>query len=524
MLAGTTQLIATSIADLGPSQRRLEDFQNWAGRTLVHPIGGVMLASAVFLLLTLPRRFTLLPYLLMMCFAGRQRIVIGGLDFDFLRLMILTGLVRVILRREYVGFRLHLIDKLMIGWAIIGTITYVALHASGNAFIFRAGSMSDTLGAYLVFRLLIRDFTDVHTYVRYSVFIAVPVAYYFFIEKTTGRNMFSIFGGVPDITVVRDGKLRCQGAFSHPILAGSFWATSLALYVALMLRRGIDRLAGAVGAAAAGFIVLASASSTPIAAIGVCVLGWCLFLFRHRVKNLFWCLVALLTVIHFVLPKPVWHLLSRIDLVGGSTGHHRYRLIDAAVDRFSEWMLIGTPTTRHWGWGLFDVTNHYILEAVRGGAFTLTLFVLVLWYAFKLVGRAIRMTEANRQDQLIAWGVGVTLLTHAVVFIAVSYFGQIVMLYHSHLAMAAGLGLAVTVPVAKRVRRVARRPATPLQASRRREHGAPETPALRGLPLPKQRPAAVGGPPAPAQAAGPWARALAKRPPEQNSNGGASDV
>ena len=40
-------------------------------------------------------------------------------------------------------------------------------------------------------------------------------------------------GGVPEITVVREGRLRCQGAFAHPILAGCFWAEQLPLIAAL---------------------------------------------------------------------------------------------------------------------------------------------------------------------------------------------------------------------------------------------------------------------------------------------------
>ena len=43
--------------------------------------------------------------------------------------------------------------------------------------------------------------------------VLIPVAIFMTIEKTTGRNYFSMFGGVSTLTAIRDGKLRAQGAF-----------------------------------------------------------------------------------------------------------------------------------------------------------------------------------------------------------------------------------------------------------------------------------------------------------------------
>ena len=40
------------------------------------------------------------------------------------------------------------------------------------------------------------------------------------LEHLTGRNVFSVFGGVPEFTVIREGKLRAQAAFAHAIVAG----------------------------------------------------------------------------------------------------------------------------------------------------------------------------------------------------------------------------------------------------------------------------------------------------------------
>lgn len=48
------------------------------------------------------------------------------------------------------------------------------------------------------------------------------VAVFFPIASRTCQNMFASFGGVPPLTDVRDGRLRCRGAFAPAILAGCF--------------------------------------------------------------------------------------------------------------------------------------------------------------------------------------------------------------------------------------------------------------------------------------------------------------
>ncbi len=74
------------------------------------------------------------------------------------------------------------------------------------------------------------------------------------------------------------------------------------------------------------------------------------------------------------MEAPVWHLISRVSLASGSTSYFRYQLIDHFFRRFSEWAVVGTRSTAHWFWGAQDITNQYILEAVRGGLVTLICF------------------------------------------------------------------------------------------------------------------------------------------------------
>ena len=132
---------------------------------------------------------------------------------------------------------------------------------------------------------------------------------------------------------------------------------------------------------------------------------------------------------------PVWHLMSRVNIFGGSTGWHRYHLFDQFIERTSEWFFLGTTETMHWGLGLVDITNQYVLEGVRGGFLTLLIFIIMLYKSVQISGQS-SLLLADQPKHWIAWGVCVSLLGHVVSFWGVSYFGQILMLMYMVLAMA----------------------------------------------------------------------------------------
>ena len=146
--------------------------------------------------------------------------------------------------------------------------------------------------------------------------------------------------------------------------------------------------------------------------------------------------LGLLVGLHIVMKAPVWHLISRVNIVEGSTGWHRYHLIDQAINRFSEWALLGTRDTGHWGFMLVDITNQYVLEGVQGGVLTLILFIILLFMAVKTVGSySLRMMPIT--EQWFAWGFCVSILGHCISFLGVSYFGQIRMLLYLTFALVA---------------------------------------------------------------------------------------
>lgn len=125
-------------------------------------------------------------------------------------------------------------------------------------------------------------------------------------------------------------------------------------------------------------------------------------------------------------------MISRVGVVGGSTGWHRFILIDRAIKYFNEWMFLGCRSTEHWGWGLTDLTNQYILEGVRGGLITLVLFLIMIFMALRIIQR---LSLSKHKQQFLTWCLFVTIIGHCVSFFGVSYFGQIIMWWYMILAM-----------------------------------------------------------------------------------------
>jgi len=429
--------LATSfLADLEDRKIRAT---GWANQTNVQPVGMMLLGLALLLVLALPRRYALTPFMLLACTAARQRVVIATLDFDFIRLAIVVGWIRVLMRMEVTAFRWKPIDTLFLGWCMTTAIAYTALHKTTGAATLQSGQLVTIAGGYFLFRVLVQNWDDVLSFVRFSAIIAIPVALLIMVEKTTARNLFSVLGGVPPLSQIRDGVVRAQGAFAHPILAGVFWATMVPLFAALWWRGGMDRMLGLAAIGCSVLIVLACASSTPIVALMAAAFAAGMFLYRTKMRQARWALLFMLIFLHMVKTKPVWHMFVYADIIGGSTGWHRYHLIDECIRRVAEWGAIGTQATNHWGPGLRDVTNQFVLVGVRGGLVALAFFIGAISLAFGSVGRLWRVQLGRPAETAMAWALGVTLFTHITSFFAVSYFGQIVTLFTIHMAIIASL-------------------------------------------------------------------------------------
>jgi hypothetical protein len=412
--------------------------------TFITPLGLIFTLSMGVLLLIVPRKYALVPVIMLMCYMTMgMRIMIAGLNFPMLRILLLFGTARVLLRQEFRRLKLNSIDKVILWFVLVSMVTYILLWGDYEAFKNKLGMVYNILGFYFFFRFIVRDLKDIVRAFKIIALTIVPLAGLMLFEKTTGRNPFSMFGGVPEMTFVRDGALRCEGPFAHPILAGTFGATLFPYFVALWWQSRKSRWIAVLGMVSALAIIFACASSGPVLAWGAGCGGLVMWRWRKYLRAVRWGMVLVPLILQMVMQAPVWFLIGRVGVVGGSDGYHRAYLIDRCIYNFRDWWLLGTKSTNAWANSdnhLFDVTNQYVAAAADGGLITLILFVWIIVLCFRGVGvavKAAKQSDAPLGTQKTIWVLGCALLVHVVSYVSVTYFDQNFFNWYLLLAMIA---------------------------------------------------------------------------------------
>lgn len=419
------------------------------GETMIEPltmsIALVLLAFAMFG----NRRSVLGPFIAGIAILPyAQRIVIADLDFPMIRMMVCLAWLPLLVTREgpFRWTKLSQIDKWLIGWVVCGAVIYVARKGDGGAVAYRAGIMLDAFAMYFLVRKRVWR-TDQFTSAMVACgWLSVIIGSAMMIEFTTGRNYFSVFGTANEHTIMREGEYRAMASFSHPILAGTFGALTLAMMLGLWnigRRWRVHAVPGMVGSV---MMVIACNSSGPIIAAAFGVGCWWTWRVRQHLPRLLGATVVIALVVHFGRSKPIWHLILRLgEVMGSGTGYHRYHLIDATFREWRSWLLVGTNNTASWGWGLQDLTNQWVFEAVNGGLLTLMAFNGLLFVAFRGLWRtyeALRRTDSiaparRRQLLFLCWTQAVVLAVYCMSFISVALFGQMNSFFYIQLALIA---------------------------------------------------------------------------------------
>lgn len=356
-------------------------------------------------------------------------------------------MLRIFIRTEIFSITLNCIDGVLIAWLMVSSFLYVLFTGADVTLTQRLGGAYNTLGIYLLVRALVRDLDDIIIAVKIFGITIIPLAVLFAVELTTGKNPFYFIGGVPEFSEIRNGRTRCQGPFLHAILAGTFGATAMPLFVGLWVYNNRSRLLATGAILAATLIVIASSSSGAITAFLTSIVGMICWRFRSRMRLIRWGIVVLVVALGVFMKVPVWFLISRLsDLLGGD-GWYRSALIDAAIRHFDEWWLIGTRYTAHWmqtGIAIdpttADMVNHFIVQGVNGGLLALILFIWLIVICFKTTGTAARNeVRYSSLERFMIWSMGCTVLGHVASFMSVSYFDQITIFWYMIIAMVAAL-------------------------------------------------------------------------------------
>lgn len=383
-----------------------------------------------------PRARALMPFLAGCCWMTKgQGIELGAVSLPMFRMLLLVGFARIIVKRETLVGGVNKIDKLMIGWAVWSFIASFfhdsTIEGAGPNYI--AGQIFNQLGFYFLVRVWCDSLEEVAQVIGFLAWILLPVAAEMVFEQMTGKNLFSVFGRVPENVIIREGRLRAQGPFLHPILAGTVGASCIPLFMGIFRR---NRTTAIVGICAGMAMTFASASSGPVMALIFAMVAMAAWKVRHSFTLGRIAAVAAVAyfLLSFVMEKPPYYLIARIDISGGSTGWHRSFLIERTIAHFSEWWLFGTDHTRHWMpmQGIAsspthtDITNYFISFAVNSGFLGMALIIASLLIAFKWVGVISQaMGETGRErEEFMVWCFGASLFSHAASSMSVAYFDQ----------------------------------------------------------------------------------------------------
>jgi hypothetical protein len=406
--------------------------------SVLHPVVLVGIGVVVALTFLLPRKHVIIPLLLGMLLTPSGQNLNVGVHFYVYRILVLVGWARLCISKpksgKFFSGGFITLDKVFLAWAAYRFLAVNLQFLQVGATMFQLAQLLDSVGGYFLFRSLIRDDSDVRRVVTVFTVVALVSAIIMLQELRTGRNMMGLLGGIRLISDTRNGRIRAQGVFQHPILAGSFGAIVFPLSLWLW-KRGSAKLAAAVGATSSTIMVFACASSTPVAAWLGTFGAVCLWPFRKRLRLMRRALVVALLGLAVVMKAPIWYVLAHIDFAGGSSGWDRALLLDTFTRHIGDWLVIGTKANANWGWDMWDQCNQFVMEGENGGLVALICFVAMIVICFKKVGNARKLAQGNRRREWLFWLLGTVMFAQVLVFMGVDYFDQSRFVWYAVLAI-----------------------------------------------------------------------------------------
>lgn len=404
-------------------------FGGGGSSSLVHPVALGAVGLITVLTFTLKRKYVIVPLILgMLLIPYGQNLYIGGFHLFMARLLIVIGWIRVVTSRpsspeKFLPVGFNVLDKVFLVWACYRALATVVVYWQGAAVVGQVAFLWDALGGYFLFRCLVEDEETIFRVVKAFAVVGLIAAVGMIYEQVKGQNAFAFLGGVRAIPEIREGRIRAQAFFGHALLAGAYGATTFCLFLWLWKRSKswVFPLAGMI---ASMVMAYAASTSTPIMALMGGVFALCLWPIRDNMRTLRWGIAITIVGLHLVMKSPVWFLIGRIDLSGGSTGYQRAVLIDNFMRHFSDWWLIGTRDYMNWGWDMWDQCNQYILEGENGGLIAFICFIAMFCVCYRWIGNARKAVEGDKKKEWLYWILGAAFFSQTMAFVGVDYFDQ----------------------------------------------------------------------------------------------------
>jgi hypothetical protein len=404
-------------------------FGGGASETVLHPLVAVWMLIAIVLLLVLPRKKVGTPFLLFFfSIPVGQVIVLGGIHFTMHQILILIVLARMAaFRGSTSGGRIaggfNTLDRLVVLWSLTSLIIFCLQFMEMQALIRGLATLVESMGGYLAARFLIPDREALRHTVKVLAIICLIQGVCMVGEQFTHQNVFEFAGAHPP--TIREGHIRSEGAMGN-LWGGAFAGISIPLFLWLWTEEK-SRLAACAGIVGATAMVFATYASTSWLAYGASLMAIAFWFLRKNMRLVRWGTVATLAGLHLVMHGPVWSLIEKIDLTGGSSSYHRYMLVDNCIRHFSDWWLLGYKDYGNWGFDMWDLCNQFVVAALTGGLITLILFIGIYTWGFGVIGKTRKQVEGDRKQEWLLWCLGSTLFANVVASFGINYMVQLEM-------------------------------------------------------------------------------------------------
>jgi hypothetical protein len=383
---------------------------------------------AIVAILSLSRGKAITPFLVPYFLVPvSQVIVLAGLHLLVHQILIVVVLVKMALssKQRFAG-GFNVLDKVVVLWALVELIALVVQWMDPQALIKGLGDLVVYLGGYLAVRFLICDREAVRRMVKALALICVVEGACMVSEQFTNQNVFAFAGaGAPTI---REGHVRSEGSMGT-LYSGAFAGASVPFFLWMWgdRRSRTVACAGLVGAMA---MVFTSHASTSWMALGGALIGLCFWPLRRQMRLLRWGIVAALAGLHLVMHGPVWSLIEKIDLTGGSSSYHRYMLVDNCIRHFADWWLVGYKYYGNWGFDMWDLCNQFVVAALTGGLAALLLYIGIFSKSFGMIGTARKRNAGDRPQEWFLWCLGSSLLAHVLASFGINYMFSLMLYFY----------------------------------------------------------------------------------------------
>lgn len=300
-------------------------------------------------------------------------------------------------------------DWLFLGFAGWAVVSLAANHGVGTAIESGGILFVETFGSYLVGRTAIRGIEDYRALVMRLILVAAIVLAVSLPETLTGTRFVhqfagSLFGGAPNIHVEpRYGLHRAFGPFDHPILAGVFGSTLVALAWSCR-RHPTEALAGRVKRTLIAFG--AGMTSLSSAAILAMALQGALFVWRRltaaveaRWRILGAILLAFYTAVSMLSDRSGLQALMWYLCFDRQTASYRLLIWEHGAVNVgaNKWFGLGQNDWVRPEWMSNSVDSFWLLTTMTYGLPATTFLALALIAAMRRAGSAVRGDDEGAQ-------------------------------------------------------------------------------------------------------------------------------